>query len=268
MGEGAIYQAMAAILKDFGALEKDKRNPQGWNFRSVDQAMGRLHTLMSDHGVFVCPEVVDVQRSEYTTSGGKAWQAASVTMKYTFVASDGSSVSVSMVGEGADMGDKATSKAVAMALKYAIFQTFSVPTEDPDPDSQIAEPRSARPKPRAPKASTSTEEAFGKQPQPARDEIREALKHVDLPNGWQDGKCGAVFKQVAKDVGADYSGFTWHELVHGKGKDPQPAATSGKRYAAVKAAYLFEEDHDADILFLYKCQQTAKRIQQNDEGAG
>ena len=81
-------------------------------------------------------------------------------------------------------------------------------------------------------------------------------------------KCGAVFKQVAKDVGADYSGFTWHELVHGKGKDPQPAATSGKRYAAVKAAYLFEEDHDADILFLYKCQQTAKRIQQNNEGAG
>src|SRR5690606_11320769 len=32
--------------------------------------------------------------------------------------------------EGLDSGDKATNKALSAALKYALIQTFSIPTED------------------------------------------------------------------------------------------------------------------------------------------
>jgi hypothetical protein len=52
-------------------------------------------------------------------------------MKYHFYAEDGSTVSVGPVpAEGLDSGDKATNKALSAALKYALIQTFSIPTED------------------------------------------------------------------------------------------------------------------------------------------
>jgi hypothetical protein len=59
-------------------------------------------------------------------------------MKYTFYAKDGSSISAVVIGEGMDSGDKASNKAMAVALKYALLQVFCIPTEDtkdPDADS-------------------------------------------------------------------------------------------------------------------------------------
>jgi hypothetical protein len=61
-----------------------------------------------------------------------------LTMKYTFHAEDGSSISSVIASEGLDNGDKATNKALSAALKYALIQTFQVPTadmEDGDADS-------------------------------------------------------------------------------------------------------------------------------------
>lgn len=46
-----------------------------------------------------------------------------------------------VVGESMDSGDKATNKAMAIAFKYACFQTFCIPTESlmDDPDATIPE---------------------------------------------------------------------------------------------------------------------------------
>jgi hypothetical protein len=52
-------------------------------------------------------------------------------MEYDFFAEDGSKVTIGPIpAEGLDSGDKATNKALSAALKYALIQTFSVPTED------------------------------------------------------------------------------------------------------------------------------------------
>ena len=52
-------------------------------------------------------------------------------MEYDFYAEDGSKVTVGPIpAEGLDSGDKATNKALSAALKYALIQTFSIPTED------------------------------------------------------------------------------------------------------------------------------------------
>ena len=46
-----------------------------------------------------------------------------------------------VVGEGMDSGDKATNKAMAIALKYACFQVFCIPTEEmKDPDAETPPP--------------------------------------------------------------------------------------------------------------------------------
>ena len=64
-------------------------------------------------------------------------------MKFTFYATDGSNVSTQARGEGMDSGDKASNKAMAVAHKYALTQTFTIPYEgmvDPDSDShQLAD---------------------------------------------------------------------------------------------------------------------------------
>ena len=55
-------------------------------------------------------------------------------------APDGSNISSVIIGEGMDTGDKATNKALSIALKYAAFQIFMIPTEDViDPDAESHE---------------------------------------------------------------------------------------------------------------------------------
>jgi hypothetical protein len=50
--------------------------------------------------------------------------------------SDGSSVTTVITGEAMDSGDKATNKAMSVALKYALLQMFLIPTDDMrDPDA-------------------------------------------------------------------------------------------------------------------------------------
>lgn len=59
---------------------------------------------------------------------------------FHFVASDGSEVKISNVGEAMDSGDKGMNKAMSIALKYALMQMFLIPTEDiEDADSHTPE---------------------------------------------------------------------------------------------------------------------------------
>ena len=58
-------------------------------------------------------------------------------IKYTMFAPDGSNVSCTVIGEGMDSGDKASNKAMSVAMKYAMFQLFFIPTEAVDPDAEV-----------------------------------------------------------------------------------------------------------------------------------
>lgn len=137
-----IYESIAAIMLDVPAIGKGKRNKeQGFLYRGIDDVMNALQPLLSKHKVFVVPEVLEQTREERTTKGGKALLYSVMRIKYTFFAEDGSSVSAVVVGEGMDLADKASNKAMAVALKYALFQVFCIPTEEMvDPDSETPEP--------------------------------------------------------------------------------------------------------------------------------
>ena len=66
-------------------------------------------------------------------------------IKYTFYAEDGSNVSAVVIGEGMDSAAKASNKAMAVGMKYAMFQVFCIPTEEM-PDSDAETPPSSTPK--------------------------------------------------------------------------------------------------------------------------
>lgn len=150
-----IYQAINAVMKDCGAVGKDSRNPQqGYQYRGIDAVMNALNPALTKNHVFVAPEVLEQTREERQTSKGGLLIYSIVKVRYTFFAEDGSSVSAVVMGEGMDSGDKATNKAMSAAFKYALFQTFCIPTEemiDSEIDSPEPQPKKKEQKQEIPK---------------------------------------------------------------------------------------------------------------------
>jgi len=131
-----IYTLIPKIMNDISPIGKDSKNTgQGYSFRGIDAVYNELHSILAKYGVFTAPEAVSIERSNHTSAKGSVLFYSVVTMKYTFYAPDGSSITTSVVGEGMDSGDKATNKAMAVAHKYALLQVFCIPTDDPkDPE--------------------------------------------------------------------------------------------------------------------------------------
>jgi ERF superfamily len=131
-----IYKKMSEVMKEIGFIGKDQKNQaQGFKFRGVDQFVNSLYPALTKHGVFMTPRCVNerYEIKEVTRSSGKQGfdKLVTIMMEYDFYAEDGSKVTVGPIpAEGLDSGDKATNKALSAALKYALIQTFSIPTED------------------------------------------------------------------------------------------------------------------------------------------
>lgn len=144
-----IYESIAAIMQEIPAIGKEKKNQQqGFMYRGIDDVMNALQPILSRYKVFVVPEVLDQTREERVTGQNKRLLYSLLKMRYTFFAEDGSSVAAVVIGEGMDSGDKASNKAMAVAMKYAFFQVFCIPTEEMvDPDSETPEPSTPVAKP-------------------------------------------------------------------------------------------------------------------------
>ena len=136
---GMIYQLIGQAIGKIGAIGKDKKNAQqGFMYRGIDQVYNALNPVMAELGIFFCPEVLDQKREERVTKNGAVLTYTLLTMKFTAYAPDGSNVSMTVVGEGMDSGDKSSNKAMSVAMKYAMFQLFCIPTEEmKDPDADV-----------------------------------------------------------------------------------------------------------------------------------
>ena len=190
---------MVAIMSSITALEKTRQNQsQGYRFRGIDDVYNMLHEIMADNGVFCLPNVVADRHEERTNQKGTCLIYRIVTMRYTFMASDGSSVETTAIGEGMDSGDKAANKAMSAAQKYALLQAFLIPTEDEkdsENDSPKVSPRQAPPAkqqakqtPPPPADDETKKKAFidavntlvNKHKQAGADELADALKRYNV----------------------------------------------------------------------------------------
>lgn len=144
-----IYTKMAKILAEFPTVSKDRVNPsQKYSYRGVDDALSALHPLLAKHGVFMQMVSMDAVFSPAgETSSGKQQVRCVLRGRVAFVHGESkTSLESEMVGEGIDMGDKATMKAQANALKYLIWYTFAVPTEEPVDSEAHEDAPAQRPK--------------------------------------------------------------------------------------------------------------------------
>lgn len=150
-----IYGLIGQAMRKVGAIGKDSINKtQGFKYRGIDAVYNALNPVMSELGLFIVPEILEHKREERQNANGTILKYSIITIKYTMYAPDGSNVSCTVVGEGMDSGDKASNKAMSVALKYACFQLFMIPTEEMvDPDSETHEVTSTAQKPAEPKAA-------------------------------------------------------------------------------------------------------------------
>lgn len=135
-GHGQIYGLMSQILQDVESIGKGRSNEQqGYKFRGIDDVYNMVHPLMSKHQVFCVPRMLAQDTSERITQSGTTLRFVQLSMAYDFFAPDGSHVTAEVMGEAMDAGDKASNKAMSAAHKYALLQTFCIPTGDvPDAD--------------------------------------------------------------------------------------------------------------------------------------
>ena len=137
-----IYASISGVIADCGHVGKDKVNKQqGFKYRSVDDVFNALHPALAKNKVVIVPTVLERKCEEVGRSkNGAAIIKVICKVKYDICAEDGSRVSSIIYGEGMDMGDKATNKAMAIAYKYLCFQVFCIPTEEmTDPDAESLE---------------------------------------------------------------------------------------------------------------------------------
>ena len=137
----SIYKALAAVNKSIKAIGKDRTNQQqGFKFRGIDDVMNELHSLFAANEIIILQTVNDVTVTEKVNSRGNALFYVRTNVTYQFTHADGSQAAVTVTGEAMDSGDKATTKAMSIALKYALLQMFLIPTEDDkDPDATAHE---------------------------------------------------------------------------------------------------------------------------------
>ncbi len=139
--EGAgIRQAIIAVMREVGAIGKDAMNEQQkYPYRSAEQVYNRVQPLFAKHGIFSVPKVIDQKREMGTTRNGGTIIYSMLTVEYSFYAEDGSCITATVVGEGMDGGDKASSKALTAAHKYAICQLLNLPYAAEDPEKHTPE---------------------------------------------------------------------------------------------------------------------------------
>ena len=131
-----IYADLAKVMRSVDHVGKgDFNSHQKFSFRGIDGVLNAVGPALREHNVIAFPYVVESEYEQVQTSGGKASTACRVLVDYTFAAADGSSITTRVAAESWDTGDKAMPKAMSVAMRTALIQTLSLPTDEPDPSS-------------------------------------------------------------------------------------------------------------------------------------
>jgi len=142
MAAPAVYTAVTAITAEFAkaGIPKAHLNPvDDYQYRSIDDVLGRLSPLLAKHRLCVLPRVLERTAVERCGTSGSLLLNVSLRVAYDLVSSeDGTTHRIEAYGEALDPSDKATAKAMSAAYKSAMVQAFCIPAvlnEDADKSS-------------------------------------------------------------------------------------------------------------------------------------
>lgn len=186
-GKPSVYEAWAAVMGEVRELAKDQRAHQ-FNFRGIDAVMNAFGPALRRHNVAVVPSVDELRTDTAQSQQGKLTQIVRVIVTYTVYGPAGDFFLGSAAGEANDVSDKATAKAMSVAMRTFMLQAACLPTHDTDPDVEgevlAGDPQA--------QVRQWVEEATAKGP-----EALEALGKWGLARGWPEEALREVRNRIA-----------------------------------------------------------------------
>lgn len=193
MDKPSIYVLMGEALAELPAIGKDSYNPQQkFAFRGIDDVLVALNPVLSHKGIFIMPTVLERTEGTRTTNSGGTMYVVNLKVQFDFYGPRGDHVSAVGQGEGTDMGDKATPKAMTGAFKYVLFQAFAIATKEAaEADSDHGSPPDTAPS----VACAQCKEATGEEvmfPAPSVDPVPIREHYVTVHGYVRDPETGKV----------------------------------------------------------------------------
>lgn len=148
----SIVHLLAAASTAIGVVEKKERNTQGtgFNFRGIDTVVNAASPEFRERGIIVTPETLDRVYEQLEVGKNRSLMGhVMLRVRYTFHGPAGDSIAATVDAEAMDSGDKATAKAMSVALRTALLQALMLPTDEQDPDANSYERSTAASKPTA-----------------------------------------------------------------------------------------------------------------------
>ncbi|SHT54308.1 bacteriophage protein [Mycobacteroides abscessus subsp. abscessus] len=192
-----VHEAWNRVMHGVQSISKDSQNrQQGFNFRGIDAVMNAVGPLLREHGVIVVPMAQSHEAERYTSKNGGQMCNRIVEMGFTVYGPRGDHFNGIAYGEAADSGDKSMTKAESVALRTFLLQSLMIPTDEPDPDSQIHEratPQQARGQQQEPRQQSRQQQKPPQEENPESKAARDDLKAIAEEQGWELEKIVAAW---------------------------------------------------------------------------
>jgi hypothetical protein len=178
----SIFQIIPAIRAEAGALAATK-SPQGgvpFPFRGIDGTINHLAPYLTKYGVVTVPKVLE----RTTTSrevGSKTVTQTDLLADFTFYAPDGSSITATTNGLAQDFADRSAAQAQSVAFRVALLQTFTLPTQQKEPEETGEEVIKGTAEEKAKVAQTTAASAKVDQVADLQGQIKAVIANPDSP---------------------------------------------------------------------------------------
>ncbi len=216
-----VVELLSRVMGDVQAVRKGDRNQsQGYQFRGIDAVVNAVGPAFRKHGVVCVPLLEEVAYNTVEVGKNRSiMRECTVRVRYRFHGPAGDSIECVAIGEAMDSGDKATPKAMSVAYRVALLQALTIPTDEPDPDSQSYE-----------------------RSEPRREPVWDAQEQDDLREAYERDIAKAKTREDVKKIGAGIRTQINHTI----------APYTFERLQKIAAARLAEIDAEAAKVELAK----------------
>jgi hypothetical protein len=148
-----LYQRIAAISREAGALAPESKGGVPFAFRGVDGTVAHLTPFLNKYGVFLAPAGISHVVTEREV-GSRVVKTSQVEQKFDVYGPDGYGFTIETAGLADDFADRSTAQAQSVAYRIALLQLFHLPThtKEPEETGQDVLNAAATDAPRGPKA--------------------------------------------------------------------------------------------------------------------
>jgi hypothetical protein len=137
----SIFQIIPKVREEVGVIRKDQQATGGarYSYRGTDSIINALAPVLNRYGVFTTVEDFDYVHEVTETASKRVLTTVTLRKRVRFYGPQGDFVESVVAGENSDYSDKATGGASTYAYRYALVQTFVLPTDEDDPDAKYVE---------------------------------------------------------------------------------------------------------------------------------